>query len=150
MVEIAHDYVHIARTQLDTALHLYFAGEDYYSVVTLAGASEEILGKLLSEAGNNTALDSLKKDVSAVHKALFGEDLQEKQISDRANEMRNSLKHGTRGKAKAIKFDARAEAKDMLNRAVDNYYTLTGELATTMDKYLNENVSNNAHLRTDC
>ena len=149
MVVIAHDVQCIALRQLETALHLYFEGEDYYSVITLAGASEEILGKLLSEAGNNTALDSLKKDGSAVHEALFGEDLPEKQISSRANEMRNSLKHWSQGKPKVIEFDARTEAKDMLNRAVDNYYNLTGELTPTMDKFQNENVSDNAHLRTN-
>ena len=145
MTELPHNVQCIALRQLGTALHLYFEGEDYYSVITLAGASEEILGNLSIEAGNDNALDSIKKDVSAVDKACFGEDPTEKEISFLANEMRNSLKHWSQGEPKVIKFDARTEAKDMLNRAVNNYYNLTGELTPTMKKFQDENVTDNAH-----
>ncbi len=44
---VSHDIQCAALRQLETALCLYFKGEDYYSVVTLAGASEEVLGNLL-------------------------------------------------------------------------------------------------------
>jgi hypothetical protein len=39
-----------ALAQLEVALRLYFGGEekDYLSVITLAGAAEEIFGKLLT------------------------------------------------------------------------------------------------------
>ena len=43
MVEMAHDVQCIALKQPETALRLFFEWEDYYSVITLAGASEEIL-----------------------------------------------------------------------------------------------------------
>ncbi len=51
MAEIAHDVQCMALRQLETALRLYFEREDYYSVITLAGASEDIFGKLLSGGG---------------------------------------------------------------------------------------------------
>ncbi len=80
MTEMPHDVQCIALRQLETALHLYFEGEDYYSVITLAGASEELLGKLSRKDGNDTALEAIKKNVSAVDKAYFREDLTEKKI----------------------------------------------------------------------
>ena len=50
MTEMAHDVSCCALRQLETALPLYFEGEDYYSVTTLAGAAEEVFGKLLTLA----------------------------------------------------------------------------------------------------
>ena len=55
-----HDIQCAALRQLETALRLYFEGEDYYSVVTLAGASEEVLGKLLKD--KNLKNEKLVKD----------------------------------------------------------------------------------------
>ena len=49
MVEMAHDVQCIALRQLETALRLYFEREDYYSVITLAGASEEIFWNFVFE-----------------------------------------------------------------------------------------------------
>jgi hypothetical protein len=37
----------MALRQLEIALRLYFEQEDYYSVITLAGASEEMFSELL-------------------------------------------------------------------------------------------------------
>ena len=42
MTSMAHDLDRVALRQLETALCLYFEQQDYYSVITLAGASEEI------------------------------------------------------------------------------------------------------------
>ena len=49
MTLMAHDVQRMALRQLETALRLYSEREDYYSVTTLAGASEEIFGNLLLE-----------------------------------------------------------------------------------------------------
>lgn len=43
----SYDSLSIAKAQLDTAIRLYFEAEDLFSVITLAGAAEEILGKHL-------------------------------------------------------------------------------------------------------
>ncbi len=147
MVEMAHDVQCIALRQLDSALRLYFEREDYYSVITLAGASEEIFGKLLSSEGGGNALGSLKKDAQAVHKHLYDLELTKGEISRRANEARNRLKHWSSDKPRTIEFDARNEAKDMLNRAIDNYYSLTENLTAAMQRFQEEVVTNNAHVR---
>ena len=147
MTQIAHDIRFVALRQLETALRLYSEREDYYSVITLAGASEEVSGKLLKENNPENALDSLKKDVSVVHEALFDEDLAEKEISERANWVRNLLKHWSPGQPKVFEFDAPEEAKDMLTRAIDNYYELNGNLTPAMQRFQDMHVKDNAHIR---
>ena len=47
MASMAHDLQCVALRQLETALCLYFEQKDYYSVITLAGASEEMFSELL-------------------------------------------------------------------------------------------------------
>ena len=47
MTQMAHDMHCMAFRQLETALRLYSEREDYYSVITLAGASEEVFGSFL-------------------------------------------------------------------------------------------------------
>ena len=145
----AHDVHDVALRQLETALRLYFEGEDYYSVVTLTGAPEEIFGKLVKENERENALESLRKGGAAIHKAHFDEDIPEKEISDRANRVRNFLKHWDPGKPKALEFDAPEEAKDMLDRAVDNYCGLTGSLTPAMQRFQGMHTQQNAHIRRD-
>lgn len=121
MTYMAHAPLCIAQRQLDTALRLYFEQEDYYSVITLAGAAEEILGKFLKENGIENALDSLKEEVFAIDKVL-GEAPSRRDIATRANDARNKLKHCSPGKL--IEFDAKEEAEDMLDRAIQNVLKL--------------------------
>ena len=147
MTQMAHDIRCVALMQLETALRLYSECEDYYSVITLAGASEEVFGKLLKENNPENALDSLKKAGSAVHEALFDEDLAEKEISERANWVRNLLKHWSPGQPKDVEFDAPEEAKDILNRAIDNYYELNGNHTPAMDRFQDMHVIDNAYTR---
>ena len=126
---MSHDPQSIAVWQLQTALRLYFEQEEhfdrggYYSVITLAGAAEEILGKLLKENGIENSLDSLKKAAVLITKQLFGEASTENAIGARANDARNKLKHWSPDKP--IEFDAREEAEAMLDRAISNYDLLT-------------------------
>ena len=146
MTQMAHDLHCVALRQLETALRLYFEREDYYSVITLAGVSEEVFGKLLKEGNPQNALDSLKKDVPAVHKALFDEDLAEREVSERANWVRNLLKHWSPGQPKVVEFDAPEEAKDMLDRAISNYFQLTGNPTSAMQQFKDMHVQDNPQI----
>lgn len=130
MALMEHDVLSIADGQLETAGRLYRAGKDYYSVITLAGAAEEIYGKLLKHHGGEPALESLAKCVSALHKIDYGEDLPDKEIYCLANEARNSLKHWSASDPK-LEFDAKREAEDMLERAVRNREKLTDAFLPT-------------------
>lgn len=147
MALMAHDIQCVALKQLETALRLYFEREDYYSVITLAGASEEVFGKLLKENNPENALDSLKKGGVAIHKVLSDEDIAEKEFSDRANWVRNLFKHWSPGQPKVFEFDAPEEAKDMLNRAIDNYSELTGNPTPAMEKFQDMHVQDNPEIR---
>jgi len=128
----------LALSQLETALHLYFAKNDNASVVTLAGAADEVFGKLLTVAGKESSLESLKKAVSAIHEMLYGEPTPPKQIADRANRAKNSLKHWDEGDPVLVKLDLEQEAKDMLFRAIDNYWLLEEKLSPAMEKFQRE------------
>jgi hypothetical protein len=81
-----------ALRQLDVAIRLFFEG-DYVSSLTLAGAAEEILGKLSERAGLSVSIDILtnhhRKDTDP---ALSNEKSKEV-ISGVANRGRNQAKH---------------------------------------------------------
>ncbi len=144
MKTLDHQIEDMALEQLETALRLYFEAEkSYYSVITLAGAAEEILGKLLKENGQETALDTIKKAVRAVSERLRGEATTEKWVATRANNAKNRVKHGSPNQSKSVEFDAAEEAKDMLQRAIDNYYTLTSKETEKMLRFRRMHVSNN-------
>ena len=128
----------LARQHLETALALFAEGNDYGSVVTLAGAADEVFGKFLVSEGKENSLEALKRAVLAIHLMLFGEPTPPKYIADRANMAKNSLKHWDLGDPKLVKFDMRQESIDMLNRAIDNYWLLKEDLTPAMERFVRE------------
>jgi hypothetical protein len=134
----AHFRKDLALAQLETALRLYFEGGDRGSVVTLAGAADEVFGKLLAAAGGETSLASLIAAVTAIQQRLEGEALEPRLIAERANRARNSLKHWDVGDTQIVKFDLDVEACDMLNRAIDNYWMLEHQLTPAMERFQRE------------
>lgn len=77
--------VDIARMQLETAIRLFFLGEDYFSVVTLAGASEEIYGRILQLLGKEPALHARARTTRILHDALLNEEISEDEYRKNAN-----------------------------------------------------------------
>ncbi|ODV02479.1 MAG: hypothetical protein ABT23_06230 [Thiobacillus sp. SCN 63-57] len=128
----------LALQQLETALRIFFEGADFASVITLAGAADEIFGKLLAADGRENSLDIIKKAVVAIHRKLYDETIEPSQIADRANRARNSLKHWDRTQDLIVKLDLSQEATDMLSRAIDNYWALKEELTPTMERFQRE------------
>lgn len=130
------DQQQVALRQLATALELYAAGEDYFSVITLAGAAEEILGMQLRSRGEDNAMETLAAGAAEMFRYLYGEERDAKTFAKRANRARNSLKHprpdGT------VRLDPREEARDMLNRAVDNFWRLEARLTPAMEHFTRE------------
>ena len=103
----------------------------------MAGASEEILGKLLNELGVENAWERDKKDLSMFKKACSDDNLPDKAYS-RLNFMRNSLKHWSPGDPKVIVANVEDEAKQMLERALKNHSTLIDNCP--LDKELRDDV----------
>lgn len=131
----------LALTQLETALHLFFEGSDFASVVTLAGVADEIFGKLLSAEGKENSLESMKKAVAAIHQQLYSEPGDPTEISSQANRAKNSLKHWDIGQPLIVKLDLKQEAKDMLFRAIDNYWMLKETLSPAMERFQRESMA---------
>ena len=125
----------LALSQLETALRLFAEGKEFASVITLAGAADEVFGKFLAATGRENSLESLKRSVGEIHMKLYGEATPPKQIADRANRARNSLKHWDNGDPEIIKLDLRVEACDLLYRAIDNYWALETKLSPAMEAF---------------
>ena len=125
----------LALQQLETALHLYFEGKDYASAITLAGVADEIFGQLLRATGRENSLDEMTKAVVAIQEKLFGEAIEPSHVAWRANHARNSLKHWNFGDPEIVKLDLAEEARDMANRAIDNYWVLKETLTPAMEEF---------------
>jgi hypothetical protein len=112
----------VAERQLDRALKLFLDEKDYVCAITLAGASEEILGKLLEKVGKEHALGSFVKACVAAGRILHGEEWSTKEFVGMENAWRDALKHYTDGEPIAVPREA---AVEILDRAIDNLWALT-------------------------
>ncbi len=96
----------IAKRQIETALELFFEQKDFLSVITLAGASEEILGSLLRRVGERSMMDHLI-------------------------ELDKHLKHANNPAEDELEVDPE-HAVAMLARAVANYTSLASDVTPAM------------------
>lgn len=117
-----HHKQEIALRQLETALLLYFAKKDLFSVITLAGATEEILGHLLQ-------LRSGEKETPF------------RSVLNLFRPARASVRVESRPAHETdlyVHMDVHNEAEFLLGRAIDDYHALTGELSGNMQKFNEE------------
>jgi hypothetical protein len=128
-----HNKLEAAKNQLDRAIKLFFAEADYYSAVTLAGAAEEILGKMLEAQGEKHALASLSSAIADIFTANDLPTLRNRELVRQLNDVRDWLKHYTDGKD--LDFDAKEAAAALIDRAVTNYYQLTGRKTGEMTRF---------------
>lgn len=68
-----HSHLSAAQWQLLQALRLYEEGEDYFSVIALAGAAEEIFGRLSRKMGLGCSLGRLAMKQIGVLAATIGQ-----------------------------------------------------------------------------
>jgi hypothetical protein len=116
----------IAKRQIDTACELFLNGGDFLSVVTLAGAAEEILGNLLKRGNKKNIMDSLVElDLRLTGGRPF------KDVSAEVNAARNALKHAREASEDSVAVLPR-EAHAMLSRAIANYVLLTDDVSDSM------------------
>ena len=125
--------VQIAEAQLDRALQLFLDESDYACAITLAGASEETLGKLLEKVGEKNSLTEFTEACVRTGKVLFNEDWPSKQFAEMANHFRNGLKHLTDEAPVTI---PRAAAIAMLDRAIENYWKLMGQESPRIRRFM--------------
>lgn len=137
-----HNQLVVSEHQLDTAIRLFLDNRDFYSSGTLAGAAEEILGKLLEDAGQEHALNNM---ISSVLKLLTAEEVNalsdkpkknpRSTISNELNFYRNWLKHYCKDDFE-LDIDPEDAAVELIDRAVTNFFQLTGKETTHMRRFL--------------
>ncbi|HBG05305.1 MAG: hypothetical protein A2075_20680 [Geobacteraceae bacterium GWC2_58_44] len=112
----------IAFNQIETALRLLFEEGDLFSVITLAGAAEEILGQILQ------------------HKAGKGGFLKSVWEILRPGKRKEPTKEGDAGQETEafVHMDLNQEAQFLLGRAIDDYQTLSGMLSANMLRFNKE------------
>ena len=132
----------IAAEYLTRAIELYFRGDSYFSAIHLAGAAQELLGKFVERTGADSAHTSLVKGAVRISKYLNedGEPSTEKKIRALINHAKNRVKHMDDEGDDVIDFDARAQAKELLDLAVSEFYHLWGngeelELSDEIERY---------------
>lgn len=116
----------VARELLDEALHLYTEEKAYFASLHLAGAAEEILGQYVEEQGQVSSFVKNKNAAIQISNILRqdGTRANDTKMGNLINAAKNTTKHKQGKKDHMVKFDARSEAYDILDRALDNYYTL--------------------------
>jgi hypothetical protein len=130
MGEFAITKLQAAERQIRTACDLYFLHGDLLSVMTLAGAAEEICGNILRRRNKPNILGIMHKEAQRQ-----GINLSENELYNRASKLRNALKHAKAPGEDRFKFDEQA-AVLMLVRAVINYQLCELPLPSEAKKFL--------------
>jgi hypothetical protein len=112
----------IAVNQIETALRLFFEKGDLFSVITLAGAAEEILGQLLQEGSVDRG--SFRSIMGILRPG-----------SQKGARKEEYSCHETDA---FVHMDPYQEALFLLGRAIDDYQTLSGALSAGMRRFNQE------------
>ena len=123
----------IAHCQLESALTLYFDKLDYVSALTLAGAAEEILGKIVKKSGTDNALKTYISIAKDVHEIFDDGEFNETKEINSANFPRNTAKHM---QMDGVVLDFKEEADHMIDRAISNWKSINDNLSPIMMKFL--------------
>jgi hypothetical protein len=125
----------LAEIQLERALQLFLDEEDYVCAVTLAGAAEELLGKLREKSGGTSELKALIDDCVTAGQNVYAETWPTKLFSKVFTYPRNEFKHIGDGSPIVILRDA---VVPIVGRAITNYRELTGKETSRMTKFMAE------------
>ena len=122
-----------ALSQLETALMLYLDGNDFLSVITLAGAAGNLLGPMVKEMGGAHSLAGNAKAYAWLVERFHGVAIDERAATTDLNDARDWLKHYKPGSL--MGFDSKVRAQEMLERAVYNALFLTGNETGLMRRF---------------
>ena len=115
----------VALRQIETALELFSRQGDLFSVITLAGAAEEILGLLLEQRSGKPGLLGALGSIFQVLRPG----------SRKADPQQVLSGHETEA---FIHLDPRHEAVFLLGRAIEDYVELAGAPTAGMQEFLRE------------
>ena len=123
----------VAQHQVDRAIRLLLDEHDPISAITLAGAAEEILGKMIQLQGGTHSLEDFINECITIGRSRFKEEWKTKDFAEMENFYRNELKHYVEGSDITITEDC---ATGIVDRAVENYWRATGNQSDQMKRYM--------------
>jgi hypothetical protein len=106
----------LAREQLEDGIVLFLA-KRYVSSLTLLGASEEILARVIEGATGRHPLDQNWEVANAIRSKLGHPHISKRDLFNAFNAGRNTAKHHTPGDSLRISHDCFGEAFMMIQRA---------------------------------
>lgn len=107
----------LAREQLEDGATLLLSGR-YVSALTLLGAAEEVLSRLLEEKGGEHPLEEFWVGINEWHRRNGRSDVSRNHIRRVFNEPRNSVKQHTPGESTSVALFKIPAAAMMARRAV--------------------------------
>lgn len=108
----------VALAQLQRAIALFFE-EDYICAITLAGAAEEILGKIARTVAGKNDLDNTIEAICAINPRRTADAGYRREYLNFENRIRNALKHEHE---KSTVLCGGMRAGWMIDRAIRNYW----------------------------
>ena len=114
----------LAENQLRSAIGLFVSGGDRFSVITLAGAADVLLSRLVINAGQENFTESemrreVKRGRNVVTREEFGKEMNDTLFI-------NQLKHMDDGDDGYVEFDPEECALAAILKAIVNYAQLGG------------------------
>lgn len=123
-IPVAADKLTVACELLDQALRLYYE-RLYFSAIHLAGAAEELLGAHLTAIGKSSTFHNFRTaGVELANSFGEGAPITRKEMEGLLNHAKNHTKHMDSAGDSVITFDPVEEARELLDRAVSDYYHL--------------------------
>lgn len=115
----------IALIQLEQSLNLLEAG-DPVSALTLAGAAEEILGRVASRKGQEARVEYNADWLGSFYDWANKPRPSKKRLISILNAPRNHLKHQNDGRNIKVEADFQFEAEEMILRCMFNHFNAFG------------------------
>lgn len=120
-----HTKLEIATELLQQALSMYYEQKAFFAAIHLAGAVDDLLGAYIRRAGGEPSFTSLVTAALKISKNIISnEESSPKTMRLLINRVKNETKHLDDNKSDVLTCDPESEAKDLLDRAVSNYYLL--------------------------
>jgi hypothetical protein len=121
IAEPIYSKLDIAREYLDAAIEFFLARHNFFSVIHLAAAAEELFGAHLPECQRISTL------AWKAQRALQSETKptpSEREARKNVNEWKNEVKHMNDGADRTLKINPAFAAEHHIGQALDNFYKL--------------------------
>jgi len=114
----------IAMQHFNLALTEYVRGDNLFSVIHLAGAAEEMFGKLLVIKGKESALSKVQKWLQSWYSITKKETPKAGILNKQILKVKNGVKHIDDSTDLIITFDIKKESNQIIRRAIENFKQL--------------------------